>query len=119
MLRLIHMFDLRAGVNEESFLSWLDSTFSQKASKFGCIERINWVFQDGQDDPYGKNKRIKKRPKYINEAFWKSQKDAEDFRQWLLSEDGRKYRKTWEDGVTNHSVLRYVDYTSPQSLGDD
>ncbi len=119
MLRLIHIFDLKPGVDEEAFLSWVDSTLFEKAKEFGCIERKNWIFLDGLDDPYSKEKIIKKRPRYINEAFWSNAKGAEDFRQWLLSMEGLDYRNIWNESTTNHSVLRYVDYAPPQSMGDD
>ena len=119
MLRLIHLFDLKPGKDEEAFLGWLDTTMFQKAKEFGCIERKNWIYLDGLEDPYGKGKRVRKRPKYINEAFWKSQKAAEDFRRWLMSPEGAEHRRTWMDGVKNHSVLRYIDHAPHQNVGDD
>ena len=71
------------------------------------------------EDPHGKSKKEKKRPKYINEAFWESEKGAEDFRQWLLSGEVAKYRTIWKESVIDHSVLRYVEYAPPQNLGYD
>jgi hypothetical protein len=119
MLRLVHIFDLKPGQNEEAFLTWLDATLFQKAKEFGCKDRKSWVFLDGLESPYGKSKKAIPRPKYINEAFWESQQDAENFRQWLLSGEGMKYRQIWNDSVMSHTVLRYVDYSPPQNLGDD
>ena len=119
MLRLVHIFDLKQTANDESFLSWLDAHLYQAAKEFGCIDRKTWVFLDGLDDPYGKRKQLKKRPRYIIEAFWKSQKDADNFREWLTGKEGSSYRQNWNECVTNHSVLRYVDYAPPQNIGDD
>jgi hypothetical protein len=30
-----------------------------------------------------------------------------------------KYRQVWNDSVTTHTVLRYVDYAPPQTLSDE
>ena len=119
MLRLVHIFDLKSGQNEEMFLTWLDATLFEQAKRFGCIERKSWIYLDGLEDPYGKSKKVTNRPRYINEAFWEGQEGAEKFRQWLLSADGAAYRRTWDESVINHTVLRYVDYAPPQNLGDD
>jgi hypothetical protein len=69
MFRLVHVFDLKPGQNEENFITWLDATLFEQARKFGCLERKTWVFLDGLDEPYGKAKKVTNRPKYINEAF--------------------------------------------------
>jgi len=119
MFRLIHIFDIKSGKSPESFLSWLDSTLYSKSKEFGCLERKNWVFLDGMKDPYGKGKKKEKRPKYISEAFWEDNKGAEEFRQWLRGPEGASYRKIWLDNISNHSVLRYAEFSSPLSLGDD
>ena len=39
MLRLIHSFDVKQGVNEESFVEWLDSELWERSKPFGCLER--------------------------------------------------------------------------------
>jgi hypothetical protein len=119
MFRLVHVFDLKPGQNEENFITWLDATLFEQARKFGCLERKTWVFLDGLEEPYGKAKKVTNRPKYINEAFWEGQEGAEKFRQWLLSGEGMKHRQRWNESVMNHSVLRYVDYAPPQNLSDD
>ena len=119
MLRLVHVYDIKKGKSPESILSWLDTTLFPKSKEFGCIERKNWVFLDGLKDPYGKGKKKEKRPKYISEAFWEDQKGAEEFRQWLRGPEGSDYRKIWQDNISNHSLLRYVEFASSLSLGDD
>ena len=119
MLRLVHIFDIKSGKSPESFLSWLESTLYAKSKEFGCTERNNWVFLDGMKDPYGRGNKKEKRPKYISEAFWENEKGAEEFRQWLRGPEGLDYRKIWLDNISNHSLLRYVKFTAPLSLGDD
>ena len=118
-MRLVHIFDIKTGKSPESFLSWLESTIFFKSKEFGCIERKNWVLLDGMKDPYGKGKKKEQRPKYISEAFWEDQKGAEEFRQWLRGPEGLDYRKFWLENISNHSLRRYVEFTSPLSLGDD
>ena len=119
MIRLVHIFDLKSRDNDESFINWLDANLYGKAKEFGCEERKTWIFLDGVKNPYDRVPRSVKRPRYILEAFWKSQKGADDFREWLQSADGESYRKNWNDNVTNHSVLRYVDFGPIQNMGDD
>ncbi len=119
MFRLIHIFDIKSGRSPESFLSWLDATLFPKSKEFGCLDRKNWVFLDGLKDPYGRGKKKEKRPKYISEAFWEDNKGAEEFREWLRGPEGAELRKIWLDNISNHTVLRYVEFAPPLSLGDD
>ena len=119
MLRLVHIFDLKSSADDESFISWLDANLYSKAKEFGCEMRKTWVYLDGVKNPYTRLQRSVKRPRYIMEAFWKSQKGADDFRAWLLSPDGTKYRKNWTDHVKSHSVLRYTEFGPVQNMGDD
>ena len=119
MIRLVHIFDLKSSDHDESFISWLDANLYGKAKEFGCEERKTWLFLDGVKNPYSRTRRAVKRPKYILEAFWKSQKGADDFRDWLMSADGDTYRKNWNDHVKSHSVLRYIDFGPVQNIGDD
>ncbi len=114
MLRLIHAFDIKKGVHEESFVAWLDAALWEKSKPFGCLERRTWVFLDGIEGTYERGKPIK-RPRYLHEAFWVSHAAAEEFRHWLLSNEAKDFRDRWFSGITNHTVLRYVDYgTSSQ-----
>ena len=119
MIRLVHIFDLKSSDHDESFISWLDANLYGKAKEFGCEERKTWVFLDGVKNPYSRGRRTVKRPKYILEAFWKSQKGADDFRNWLMSTAGDNYRRNWNDHVKSHSVLRYIDFGPVQNIGDD
>lgn len=118
MLRIVHSFDLKPGVIEESFVNWLDARLAEITRKFGCLERKTWIFIDGIKGNYEQG-TAERRPKYLNEAFWPDQRTADTFRQWLLSEEGKEFRRQWFDSVTNHTVLRYVDYTGGPQMGDE
>jgi hypothetical protein len=118
MLRVIHSFDLKPGVVEESFINWLDSRLDEITSRFGCLERKTWVFIDGIRGDYEKGK-AERRPKYLNEAFWPDQQHSDQFRQWLMSEEGKEFRERWFGSVINHTVLRYVDAPVTRPVTDD
>ena len=119
MIRLVHIFDLKSNDDDESFINWLGANLYGKAKEFGCEERKTWVYLDGAKNPYGRTRRSVKRPKSILEAFWKSQKGADDFHKWLMGSEGETYRQNWNDNVKSHSVLRYLDFAPALSLGDD
>ena len=84
MLRLIHSFDVKPGVEVESFVEWLDHELWVRSEPFGCTERKTWIYLDGIDGNYEHGKPAR-RPRYLNEAFWPHQQAAENFRVWLLS----------------------------------
>lgn len=119
MVRIIHAFDLRPGVDPDSFINWLDAALWEHSKKFGCMQRKTWLFLDGIEGGYepGQGRPIKQ-PRYMNEAFWPSQKAADEFRAWLVSPDAREFRKRMFDGIANHTVLRYVEFGRP-TFGDD
>lgn len=119
MLRLVHIFDLRTSGNDEAFLNWLDANLYEKAKEFGCLERKTWIFLDGLKEPYEKKSKPVKRPKFVLEAFWTNQKQADNFRDWLQSVPGTDHRKDWSEHVKNHSILRYVEYAPVQNIGDE
>ena len=58
-------------------------------------------------------------PKYLNEAFLPTQQDADNFLQWLISDEGKDFRQTWFDSVQNHMVLRYVNSDVRRPVTDD
>ncbi len=118
MLRVIHAFDVKPGVIEHSFIEWLDGRLDEITKRFGCLERKTWVFLDGIHGDYGKGKP-ERRPKYLNEAFWPDQEYADRFRQWLLSEEAKEFRRKWFSSVANHTVLRYVEAGPPKPVTDD
>lgn len=118
MLRVVHVFDVRPGVHETSFIEWLDARLDEITRRYGCLERKTWVFIDGIRGNYTKGK-AERRPKYLNEAFWPSQQNADNFRKWLMSDEGKEFRKTWFDSVQNHTVLRYVNGGARRPVTDD
>ncbi len=118
MLRVIHAFDVKPGVIEHSFIEWLDGRLDEFTKRFGCLERKTWVFIDGVRGNYEQG-RPERRPKYLNEAFWPDQEHADRFRQWLLSDEGKDFRRKWFTSVDNHTVLRYVDGAPPNPVTDD
>ena len=118
MLRVIHAFDIKEGVVEHSFIEWLDGRLDEITKRFGCLERKTWVFMDGINGDYEKGKPDR-RPKYLSEAFWPSQDHADRFRQWLMSAEGKEFRKQWFGSVVNHTVLRYVAAAPDKPVTDD
>ncbi|MFQ5797658.1 MAG: hypothetical protein ACE5H0_03075 [Bacteroidota bacterium] len=118
MLRLVHIFDIKPGVPESSFIEWLDSALMERSRKYGCLERKTWLFLDGLEGTYEKNRPVK-RPRYLHEAFWENQEGAEQFRKWLLSEEANEFRRKWFGAIQDHTVLRYVDFRPPGAVTDD
>ncbi len=118
MLRVIHAFDIKPGVHEASFVEWLDARLDETTKRFGCLERKTWVFIDGIQGDYEHGKP-ERRPKYLNEAFWPDQQHADEFRHWLMSDEGKALREKWFDSVRNHTVLRYVNAAVPSPVTDD
>lgn len=118
MLRVIHAYNIKPEVNEQSFVEWLDARLDEVTRRFGCVGRKTWVFLDGFDGSYDRPHAIR-RPKYLNEAFWVGEEAANNFRQWLLSADGTELRRRWFDSITDHIVLRYVDYDRSPAVTDD
>ena len=68
MLRIVHVFDIKPGVIEESFVEWLDAQLDQITRRFGCEKRKTWMFLDGIRGNYERG-NPDRRPKYLNEAF--------------------------------------------------
>ena len=118
MLRVIHAYYVKPGIDEEAFVEWLDSQLDEVTRRFGCIGRKTWVFLDGFEGTYDRHKDIR-RPRYLNEAFWVGEEAANSFRQWLLSPEGEPLRRRWFDSITDHTVLRYVDYEPARVVTDD
>ncbi len=119
MLRTVHVFDERPGVDEKSFIEWLDGMLWEHSRRFGCLQRQTWVFLDGIEGDYDTGRPVRNRPRYLNEAFWPDQQCVESFRTWLRSPDARDFRSKWFSGIRNHTVLRYLNYESRRQLGDD
>lgn len=118
MLRVIHAFSVKPGIDELAFIEWLDGRLDEITRRFGCIERKTWVFLDGFEGTYERSREVR-RPRYLNEAFWVGEQAANEFRRWLLSPDGAEFRQRWFDSITDHMVLRYLDYERTPAVTDD
>ena len=109
MIRVVHLFDVKRGVNERDFVDWLDTGLSAAAKRFGCVERSTWLLAEGFAGSYLHPKPVHDRPKYVNEAYWPDMEGPRAFREWLTTEpDGRAMHDRWFSCVQNHTVLRYV-----------
>lgn len=118
MLRIVHLFDIKKGVDEAAFIEWLDARLEGAARRFGCVDRKTWVYLDGFTGNYLKQKPVKNRPKYVNEAYWTDQAAANEFREWLTgTEEGRSLHDHWFESIQNHTVLRYVQGWTPIPMG--
>ncbi len=114
MLRVVHLFDLKKGVDERAFIEWLDAQLDSVARRFGCVDRKNWVLLGGFTGSYHNRKTVKGRPRYVNEAFWTDEASADRFREWLTNDpEGKAFHDKWFGSITNHTVLRYVQGWTP------
>lgn len=118
MLRVIHAYAIKPGVEERSFVEWLDGRLDEVTRRFGCVGRKTWVFLDGFEGTYDRQRPVR-RPRYLNEAFWVGEEAANNFRKWLLSADGTELRERWFNSIVDHTVLRYVDYEPSPVVTDD
>lgn len=118
MFRVIHAYNIKPGVHEQSFVEWLDSQLDEITRRFGCVGRKTWVFVEGFEGAYDRPRAVR-RPRYLNEAFWVGEEAANNFRKWLLSDDAATLRTRWFDSITDHTVLRYVDYQLSPVVTDD
>lgn len=111
MIRVVHLFDLKKGVHEDSFVEWLDARLDAATRQFGCLDRKTWILLDGLEGSYTRPKSIKKkqRPRFVNEAYWNDISEADRFREWLTgTPEGRELHDKWFGSIENHIVLRYV-----------
>jgi hypothetical protein len=111
MIRVVHLFDVKKGVNEQAFVEWLDAKLDEASRRFGCVDRKTWVMLDGFTGTYlTPYDNLRDRPKYVNEAYWQDLEGAKKFREWLVgSSEGREIHDRWFSSIQNHTVLRYVE----------
>ena len=120
MIRVVHLFNVKPGIEEQSFIEWLDARISEKTRQFGCVERKIWILLDGFEGSYLHPRPVKGRPKYVNEAYWRDQDGPAEFRNWLLNtEEGRECHDRWFGSITDHTILRYVEGWIPAVVGED
>ncbi len=110
MIRVVHLFDVKAGVSEQAFIEWLDGKLGEVTRHFGCLERRTWQLLDGFEGSYLQPTPLRGRPKYVIEAYWPEAAAANRFREWLTgTEEGRHVHDRWFSSMANHTVLRYVE----------
>jgi hypothetical protein len=116
MIRVVHVFNVRSGIEESAFVEWLEARLEAATRMHGCIDRKAWVLLDGFEGSYLRPHPVRNRPKYVIEAYWTDQGAADGFRKWLLeSEEGRELHDRWFSSVTEHTTLRYVEGLLPVS----
>ena len=110
MIRVVHLFDVKRGVDEQSFIEWLDAKLDVAARQFGCAERRSWKLLDGFTGSYLMPHEVRDRPKFVNEAYWSDLEGPQKFREWLTkSIEGREIHDRWFSSIENHTVIRYVE----------
>jgi hypothetical protein len=119
MIRVVHLFDLKRGVDERSFIEWLDAKLDVAARQFGCSERRTWKLLDGFTGSYLMPHPVRDRPRYVNEAYWTDLDGPQKLRDWLLkSIEGRELHDRWFNSIENHTVLRYVEGWSKHGMDE-
>ena len=110
MIRVVHLFDVKKGVNELAFVEWLDARLDEASRRFGCVDRKTWVLLEGFTGSYLQPHQVRDRPKYVNEAYWPDPDGPRQFREWLCkTPEGQEMHHRWFSSITNHTVLRYVE----------
>ncbi|HET6232419.1 MAG TPA: hypothetical protein VFE05_20255 [Longimicrobiaceae bacterium] len=110
MIRVVHLFDLKRGVEADSFLQWLDAKLGTAARQFGCTDRKTWVLLDGFEGTYLAPRPVHDRPRYVNEAYWTDAEGPQRLRDWLkTTTEGQQVHHRWFTSIENHTVLRYLE----------
>lgn len=114
MIRVVHLFDVKKGVDERAFIEWLDQNLEAVARRFGCVERKSWLLVEGFTGDYTRPSEVRGRPRFVNEAYWNDMEGPREFRKWMLeTPEGRKLHDKWFGSIQNHTVLRYTEGWSP------
>ncbi|HYJ80676.1 MAG TPA: hypothetical protein VEW03_13770 [Longimicrobiaceae bacterium] len=110
MIRVVHLFDVKKGVNETAFIEWLDAKLDTAARRFGCADRKTWKLLNGFTGTYLQPQDVWDRPRYVNEAYWPDMEGPQKLRDWLVqTPEGREVHDRWFSSISNHTVLRYVE----------
>lgn len=118
MIRVVHLFDVKPGVGETEFIEWLDTKLDVASRQFGCVSRDTWCLLDGFTGNYKRQKPVKDRPKYVNEAHWNGIEGPNKFREWLTdTAEGREVHDRWFNSIQNHTVLRYAQGWAKREMG--
>jgi hypothetical protein len=108
VLRNIHFFNIRSGVDEKRILHLIDNDLVEYAKSFGCIERRTLKRLDssvkGNPAPS---------PAYMNESLWPSRKEADAFSaDWTRSQKSGTLKKGLAEiaaGMEIENSVRYID----------
>ena len=107
MLRNIHFFNIKSGIDKKRILHLIDHEIADYAKTFGCIERKTWKLLDA----YSQGKPIQS-AEYMNEGLWPSQKEADAFGQAARTEPPDEIKKVLDEvysGTEFGKSVRYVD----------
>ncbi len=104
MLRNIHFFNLKPGVDEATALAALNGDVAEYTKSLGCIERRTWKLLNAHPD--GSAPAL-----YMNEALWSSQSAADSFAPSIEQDTSplsMRVRAAF-DCITIVQNLRFVD----------
>jgi len=104
MLRNIHFFNIKPGVDEERILYLFDHLVAEHAKTFGCIERKTWKLLDAHTGGQPVESAA-----YMNESLWPSQEAANTFSRAERSEKVKKWLDELFGGIEVVKTVRYVD----------
>ena len=104
MLRNLHFFNIKPGVDEARILYLWDHVVAEYAQTRGCIERKTWKLLDARSGDGQAQATL-----YMNEAIWPSQKAADAFGQAEMPAEVRQAIDELFGGIESHTTLRYVD----------
>jgi hypothetical protein len=104
MLRNIHFFNLKPGVDEATALAVLDGDVVEYAKSHGCIERRTWKLLDAHPD--GSAPAL-----YLNEALWPSQALADAYARTFGQDESPLAKRAGAvfECITIVQNLRFVD----------
>jgi hypothetical protein len=104
MLRNLHFFNIKPGVDEARILYLWDHVVAEYARSRGCIERRTWKLLDVRAGGEQTQAAL-----YLNEALWPSQQAADAFGQTEMPAEVRKAIDELFSGIESHRNLRYAD----------
>ncbi len=104
MLRNIHFFNIKPGVDVARILSLVDHEFAEYAKTFGCLERKTYKLLDAHAE--GKPAKL---AMYMNESLWPSQKEADAFSHAERPVDVQDWWEEMTNGSEIVKTVRYVD----------
>ena len=104
MLRNIHLFNLKPGIDAAKTLAVIDGELADYARALGCIERKTWELLDNHPDDTSQ-------AMYLNEALWPDLQAANSFGAAFSQDQSERAMRIRSalDSVTIVQTVRYVD----------